>query len=68
MGQVIIIIGLIGSLITIGTFIVRNREGLKDTLADWTRRGRKVIYIWVLHNESGDVILYLYLCGEETSL
>ena len=68
MGQVIIIISLIGSLITIGTFMVKNKGGLKNTLTDWTRRGRKVIYIWVLHNECGDVILYLFLCGEETSL
>ena len=65
------IIGLIGSLITIifgiGAF-VKNRELVKGTLADWTRRGRKVIYFLASHNERGDVTLYLYLCGEETSL
>ena len=67
----VIIIGFIGSLITIFFGIsafVKNRELVKTTLADWTRRGRKVIYIWVFHNQWGDVILYFYLCGEETSL
>ena len=71
MGQVIIIIGLVVSLITIFFGIsafVKNRKGFKDTLADWTRRGRKVIYIWAFHNDWGNVILYFYLCGEETSL
>ena len=56
--------GLIGILIG----ILKNKELIKNFLADWTRRGRKVIYIWVFHNECGDVILYLFLCGEETSL
>ena len=48
--------------------ILKNKELIKTTVADWTRRGRQVIYIWTLHNEWGDVVLYLYLCGEETSL
>ena len=56
--------GLIGILIG----ILKNKELIKSTLADWTRRGRKVIYIWAFHNQPGDVILYFYLCGEETSL
>ena len=56
--------GLIGILIG----ILKNKELIKSSLADWTRRWRKVIYIWILHNEGGDIILYLWLCGEETSL
>ena len=56
--------GLIGILIG----ILKNKELIKTTLADWTRRGRRVIYIWALPNENTDVTLHLYLCGEETSL
>ena len=56
--------GLIGILIG----ILKNKELIKSTLADWTRRWRKIIYIWVSHNEWGDVTLYFYFCGEETSL
>lgn len=48
--------------------ILKNREGIKSSLANWTRRGRKVIYFLVSNNKQGDVTLYLYLCGEETSL
>ena len=71
MGQVIIIIGLVASLITIFFGIsafVKNRKGFKDTLADWTRRKRKAIYFVVSHGKQGDFTLYLSLCGEETSL
>ena len=56
--------GLIGILIG----ILKNKELIKSTLADWTRRGRKVIYICASHNQRGNTSLYLYLCGEETSL
>ena len=67
----VVIISLIGSLITIifgiGAF-VKNRELVKTTLADWTRRGVKVIYFFTSPNKQGDVTLCLYLCGEETSL
>ena len=40
----------------------------KENSAEWTRRGRKVIYIWTSRNKGGDVTVCLYLCGEETSL
>ena len=61
------IASLITILFGIGAF-VKNRELVKTTLTEWTRRGRKVIYIWALPNENTEVILHLYLCGEETSL
>ena len=50
----------------IGT-IVRNKEKIKNTLAKWTRRGIKVIYILVSYNNKETIFLNLYLCGEEKS-
>ena len=55
--------GIIGVTIS----VLKNKELIKSTLADWTRRGRKVIYFQVSHNKQRDVILHLYLCGEEKS-
>ena len=46
--------------------ILKNKELIKSTLADWTRHWRKAIYFVASHSERGDVTLYLYLCGEET--
>ena len=47
--------------------IVKNRKRIKRTLAEWTRRGIKVIYVWVSHDDEETVSLNLYLCGEEES-
>ena len=48
--------------------ILKNKELIKNTLADWTRRWRKVIYVQIEHRNQGNITLYFYLCGEETSL
>ena len=61
---------IIAALFTIcgGIFwVMKNWKWIKNTLAEWTRRGIKVIYVWVSHNNKGTVFLYLYLCGEEKS-
>ena len=50
----------------IGT-IVKNRKKIKRTLAEWTRRGIKVIYVGVSHDKEETVSLIFYLCGEEKS-
>ena len=55
--------GLIGILI----LILKNKDLIKSTLADWTRRGRKIIYVQVSQGEQGDFFLHLYLYGGETS-
>ena len=47
--------------------IVKNREKIRGTLAEWTRQGIKVIYIWVSHDNEETVSLNLFLCGEEKS-
>ena len=57
---VITIVGGIGA-------IVKNWEWIKNILAEWTRRGIKVIYVLPSHNNQGTTTLYLFLCGEETS-
>ena len=59
---VTIVSGILSGIV----LIVKNRELVKTTLADWTRRGRKIIYFVASRSKRGDVILYLYLCGEET--
>ena len=41
------------------------RKKIKNTLAKWSRRGIKVIYILVAHDDQGNSSLNLYLCGEE---
>ena len=47
--------------------IVKNREKIRSTFAEWTRRGIKVIYVWVSRDNEETVSLNLYLCGEEKS-
>ena len=56
--------GIIGVVIS----ILRNKELIKSTIADWTRYWRKTIYFVTSHSKLGDVTLYLFFCGEETSL
>ena len=48
---------------------LKNKEWIKNTLAEWTRRGIKVIYILVSRNDHGSITLYFSLCvsREETS-
>ncbi len=56
------------ALITIlgGIFwIPKNWEWIKNTLAQWTRHGIKVIYAGVTHESPGTPDLFFYLCGEE---
>ena len=73
MGQDIVIIAAVvtivggGGLIGILIGILRNKELIKSTLADWTRRGVKVIYFVISYSKQGNVTLFFYLCGEETS-
>ena len=57
---VITIVGGIGA-------IVKNWEWIKNILAEWTRRGIKVIYVLPSHDNQEGTTLYLYLCGEEKS-
>ena len=57
---IVTIVGGIGA-------IVKNWEWIKNTLAEWTRRGVKVIYIWVSYDNQETTSLNLYLCGEEKS-
>ena len=47
--------------------ILKNKEQIKNTLAEWTRRGIKVIYVWVSHDKEETVSLNFWLCGEEKS-
>ena len=47
--------------------ILKNKEQIKNTLAEWTRRGIKVIYVWVSHDDEETVSLNFYLFGEEKS-
>ena len=68
MGQVIIIIASVCTILTAIILGLQNKDLIKSTLADWTRRGRKVIYVHISHGNQGDFTLYLLLCGEETSL
>ena len=69
--HIFLIVGLVAGLITIfwGTVkFFKNKEWIKNTLAECTRRGIKVIYVLVgSHNDLGTTSLHLYLCGEETS-
>ena len=57
--------GILGGGGIIG--ILKNKEQIKNTLAEWTRRGIKVIYVWISHDDEETVSLNLYLCGEEKS-
>ena len=61
---ILLLVAIVGGGGLIG--ILKNKELIKSTLADWTRRGIKVIYFLVSHGTEGDVTLHLYLCGEET--
>ena len=64
------VIFVIAALITIlgGIFgLIKNWEWIKNTLAEWTRHGIKVIYIWVSNDNQGSTTLNFYLCGEENS-
>ncbi len=68
-------IGIIAAFCTIlgisllgGIFsILKNWEWIKNTLAQWTRNGIKVIYVGVSHESPETATLLFYLCGEEKS-
>ncbi len=65
--QVVYILAALFTILS-GIFgIVKNWNRIRTTLAEWTRRGIKVIYILVSQNNKGTVFLNLYLCGEEKS-
>lgn len=74
MGQDIVVIAAVvtivggGGIMGILIGILKNKELIKSSLADWTRRGRKVIYVHISYGSQGGVTLYLFLCSEETSL
>ena len=68
MGDNILLIAAVVTIIWGISVSVKNRELIKDTLTDWTRRGRKVIYVHISQGNQGDFTVYLLLCGEETSL
>ena len=61
-----IVVG-IGAIVKAIGAIVKNKKKIKSTLAEWTRRGIKVIYVLVSYNNNETVSLNLYLCGEEKS-
>lgn len=61
------IVAGIGVIVKAVSTIVKNKEQIKNTLVEWTRRGIKVIYVWVSHDNEETVSLNLYLCGEEKS-
>ena len=63
---ILVIVALIG-IIPVAVQILKNKELIKSTLADWTRCGIKVIYFVTSYSKQGNVTLCLYLCGEETS-
>ena len=61
------IVAGIGVIVKAIGVIVKNKKKIKSTLAEWTRRGIKVIYVLVSYNNNETVSLNLYLCGEEKS-
>ena len=69
MGQIILIIAAIFTILGFGGIfgIIRNWNRIRTTLAEWTRRGVRVIYVLVSYNKKGTGILNLYLCGEDKS-
>lgn len=69
MAQAIFIIAAIFTILGFGGIygIVKNWNRIRTTLAEWTRRGIKVIYVWVSHDNEETVFLNLFLCGEEKS-
>lgn len=67
MAAIFTIVTGMGFLVKAIGAIVKNKEKIKSTLAEWTRRGIKVIYVWVSHDNQKTATLHLYLCGEEKS-
>lgn len=69
MVQVIFIIAAISTILGFGGIIgiIKNWSRVRTILAEWTRRGIKVIYIWISQDNQGSTTLYFYLCGEEKS-
>ena len=65
-----IVVGImtgIGIIVKAISTVVKNKEKIKGTFAEWTRRGIKVIYALVWYNNKETISLNLYLCGEEKS-
>ena len=62
------IVAGIGVVVKAISTIVKNNKKIKGTLAEWTRRGIKVIYVLVSYSNNNETVsLNLYLCGEEKS-
>ncbi len=62
-----LVIGIMATLIGSGLIaIIKNKNDLRSTFSEWTRRGIKVIYI-VVPRDPETTSLWLYLCGEEKS-
>lgn len=69
MVEIILLIAALSTILSFFLFgLVKNWEWIRTTLTKWTRRGIKVIYVWVSHDEQQEIIiLNLFLCGEEKS-
>ena len=69
MGQIVSIITAIFTILGFGGIfgIIKNWDRIRTSVAEYTRRGVKVIYVLVSYNKEGTCILNLYLCGEEKS-
>lgn len=67
MGEIIIIIASLVTILLGISALFKNWKSIKNTLVEWTRTGIKVIYVSVSCDKDGTATLYLYLCGEETS-
>ena len=67
MAQVIFIIAALFTILGGIFWVLKNWEWIRNTLAKWTCRGIKVIYVLASHDNQEGTTLYLYLCGEEKS-
>ena len=67
MTQTIFIIAALVTILSGIFWVLKNWEWIKNILAEWTRRGIKIIYVLVSYNNNETISLNLYLCGEEKS-
>lgn len=67
MAQAIFIIAALFTILGGIFWVLKNWEWIKNLLAEWTRRGIKVIYVWIPHDSQKTATLDLFLCGEEKS-
>ena len=67
MTQTIFIIAALVTILSGIFWVLKNWEWIKNILAEWTRRGIKIIYVLVSYDNQETTSLNLYLCGEEKS-